>query len=150
MQNGSSPQWIIVGAPSRAAARMRRSELSSAGCAIVVTGCSLRPDEAQLADRAHEQPLGLVAVPRVDARVGLEAPRPARAHVRDHLERGRVDLGRVGDRHDHGGLHARRVELLDRELRRHVPAERRHVVDVEVGIDDRLGHAPSVAGRGRR
>jgi len=27
VQNGSSPQWISVGAPSRAAARMRRSEL---------------------------------------------------------------------------------------------------------------------------
>ena len=43
VQNGSSPQWISVGAPSRAAARISRSELSSAGCAIVVTGCSLSP-----------------------------------------------------------------------------------------------------------
>ena len=106
----------------------------------------LEPDEAQLADRAHDERLGLVAVPRVDARVGLEAPRPARARIRDHLERGRIDLRRVGDRHDHGGLNARLVELLDSELGRHVPAERRHVVDMEVGIDDGLVHAPTLSG----
>jgi len=36
VQNGSSAQWMSVGAPSRAAARMRRSELSSAlGSALV-------------------------------------------------------------------------------------------------------------------
>ena len=109
----------------------------------------LEPDEAQLANRSHDQRLGLVAVPGMDARIGLEAARPARACVRDHLECRRIDLGCVGDRHDHGGLHARPVELLDRKLGRHVPAEGGHVIDVEVGIDDGLGHVPTLAARPR-
>ena len=101
----------------------------------------LEPAVPELADRVHQQPLG-VGRPRVHAGVGLEAPGVLLHDVREHLQRLAVHLGGVRDRHDHGDVNAGLVHLPQHELCGEVPAERGHVVDVHVGIDD---HAGSVA-----
>ena len=91
--------------------------------------------EAQI-EGVLEQRRRRLAVPGVDAGERPEPVRIFRTGAGHELDRVRVDLGRVDDRHDDAPLDPGLVEPGDAQLGLHLPPERRDVVDVHVGVDD--------------
>ena len=72
----------------------------------------------------------------------VQAPWMGCARLRDELDRLRVDLRPVGDRHHDGGVDAGLVHAADAELGVELPSERRKIVDVHVRVDDHPSAQP--------